>query len=121
MKPTKTPIKILLAAILALAAALPAQADRYRSDLYARMQRIEERIEHGLRSGELTHREVRHLDRERNEIHAIFRSFRSDHHLSHRERQILEVRLDRLSAEVAALNNNHRDRWDRARYDRNWH
>jgi septal ring factor EnvC (AmiA/AmiB activator) len=109
--------KTLLIAALILGGTLPAYADHHEG-LWERMHRIDQRIEQGVRSGELTRREVHRLDRERHEIRAMFREFRDDHHLSHKERRILEYKIDRLSEHVAALKHNDRERHDRDHYYR---
>jgi hypothetical protein len=112
MKPI---VKTLLIAALTLGGTLPAYADHHES-LWERMHRIDKRIERGVRSGELTRGEVRRLEHERREIRAMFREFRDDHHLSYKERRILEYKIDRLSEHVAALKHNDRERGDRDRY-----
>jgi len=89
--------------IVVLTAAAPAMAthggERDRG-LNERQHRLEQRIEQGWRSGELTPREYRRL---RDAVHGIDRTervFWSDGYLSPRERSALHARLDRLSREI---------------------
>jgi hypothetical protein len=95
--------KKLICALAMIAASAPAFADhgRHHDDgIDARQSRIEQRMEQGRRSGELTRNEYVRL---RNELRHIARdehAFRADGHLSHRERQNLNARLDAVAQAV---------------------
>lgn len=120
---TKT---LLGAAALGLLVTLPVQADwdrgRDRNSPWERIERQQSRIEQGVQSGALTHREARSLYRENREIRNLARDFRrNDGRLSHEERRILDSRLDQVSERIRYLNHNDRRRYDddrgRAGYD----
>jgi hypothetical protein len=95
--------KKLICALVMAAAAAPAFADfRGQNDgIDERQSRLEQRIEQGRRSGELTRNEYGRL---RNELRLIARdehAYRADGYLSQREWQYLNTRLDAVSREVA--------------------
>ena len=98
----KTMNRRLLAALVLAAATVPAFA-QYRPQWDAidqRQYRLEQRIEEGRRSGELTRHEYGRL---RNELALIARDeriYRSDGFVSPREWQALNARLDALSQQV---------------------
>jgi hypothetical protein len=80
-----------------------------------RQQRQEHRIEQGIAAGQITPREAHRLYRDQRDIRQLKRHYRSDGHLSKRERKILEKRLDRSSERIYRLKNNHRQ-VERSRY-----
>src|SRR3982751_3697737 len=90
-----------LAALFAAAAA-PAWANPGSPDagLGEREYRLEQRIEHGWRTGELTPPEYRRLRFELTGIERADRYYRSDGFLSQREVRELHARLDALSRQV---------------------
>ena len=94
--------KKLMCALAMIAATGPALADhRGHDDRFdERQQRLEQRIEHGRRTGELTRHEYGRL---RHELRLIARdehAFRADGRLSSRERRHLDARLDAVSRAV---------------------
>jgi hypothetical protein len=68
--------------------------------LSEREYRLEQRIEHGWRTGELTRPEYRRLRFELTDIERADRYYRSNGFLSPREVRELHVRLDALSRQV---------------------
>jgi hypothetical protein len=68
--------------------------------LSEREYRLEQRLEHGWRTGELTRPEYRRLRFELTEIERADRYYRSDGFLSAWEVRELHVRLDALSRQV---------------------
>lgn len=97
-------MKTLIVAIALSAASWPAfaQHDVRHSDIEARQQRLEQRIEQGWRSGELTRPEYRQLRRELRWLERDEQAFLVDGRLSPRERDHLHARLDELSRVVFA-------------------
>jgi hypothetical protein len=93
---------IAVALATLLAAATPAFANHDNADgtLNARQHRLEQRVEYGWRSGELTGREYRRLSQELREIDRAERIYRADGLLSPRERRDLRARLDDLSRDI---------------------
>jgi hypothetical protein len=85
-----------------LSAAAPAFANHGSPDagLNEREHRLEQRIEQGWRSGELSPREYRRLNHELRQIERAERYYRSDGVLSRREMGELHARLDDLSRAV---------------------
>ena len=110
--------KTLLATAVCLFTALPVYADHGhgQSRLLDRLDRQHERIEQGVKSGALTHKEVRVLKRKQRKIRHLARHFREDGNLSKKERRILRRKLDRASDHIWELKHNdvyryaHRDR-----------
>jgi hypothetical protein len=93
----------------ALAVAAPAAAQTWQS-INERQDRLEARIEAGLRSGDLTRREA---DRLRAEFYALARleaRYRASYGLSLAERRDLDMRFDRLSAQIRFERNDWQDR-----------
>ena len=91
---------IVYAGLIALfTAAAPAMANHGERDsgINERQQRLEQRIEQGWRTGQLTRPEVRRLQREMREIERAEHHFASDGRLTPRERSDLHARLDRVS------------------------
>jgi hypothetical protein len=93
----------VLAATAIAGAAVPAFAQGYRSGdwqpLSMRQARIEQRIDQGVRSGELTRREARGLRSEFGGLLRLEARYRS-HGLSYRERTDLQRRYDMLASRV---------------------
>lgn len=108
-------MKMLLAATAALGAltlAAPAAAQSYGgwTPINQRQAQLETRIDHGLRSGQLTRREASSLRVEFNELARLEARYRRDG-LSPRERADLDRRFDDLS---------HRIRYERRDDHRGW-
>ncbi len=97
-------MKKLIGASMAvlLFGAMPAIADHGQRDagVHERQHRIEQRIEQGVRTGELSPREFHRLQHELREIQRTEYYFRADGHFSGREREELHARLDHLSRDV---------------------
>jgi hypothetical protein len=95
-------IKTLLGAMVLMAATAPAMADRNVRDagIDAHQQQIEQRIQQGWRSGELTTDEYRVLQREVRLVKRDEQAMLRDGFLSPRERHYLHARLDDLSRDV---------------------
>lgn len=83
-------------------AALPAVAQAAQwSRIDQRQARIEQRIDQGVRSGQLTPREAQHMRRRMAELNRLEDHYlRSGHGLDRQERADLERRYDRLSVEL---------------------
>jgi hypothetical protein len=95
-------MKTWIAAIALLAATAPALAyqDVRDGSINDREYRLAQRMEQGLRSGELTRSEYRRLRYELRDIERNEQYFLSDGRLSPRERDQLHARLDNLSREI---------------------
>ena len=74
--------------------------------LQKRIKNQRYRIYEGIASGELTHREARHLRRQHRQVRKLRYCFLSDGHLTHRERRILNKRLNRNSDRIYAFKHN---------------
>lgn len=91
-------------------------ADRYRNDGYQenrfeqRLERQLQRIKHGVRSGELTHREAKRLRQQQRAIARLERKFSRDGMLDRHERRTLRRELDAASNRIHRLKNNDRVR-----------
>ena len=85
-----------------LFAAAPALDDHgaRESVIDHRQHQLERRITEGWQSGELSPREFRRLQHALHEINQAEHFYRSDGHLSRRERDTLHARLDQLTTEV---------------------
>lgn len=94
-------MKKLICALAMAAAAAPALAANRSDNIDERQYRIEQRIEQGRRSGELTRQEYGKLQQELRLIARDERAFRADGRLTAREWQHLDARLDALSQQVA--------------------
>lgn len=95
----------LLGAALAPMAAQAATVNGRRASQHAR-------IRQGVQSGQLTHREARHLRTRDRRIHRSERRDRMANggHLNYRERRHLNTRLNRASRTIYRLKHNHRVR-----------
>ncbi len=94
-------MKRVLTGSLALGLALTAAApggDAATSD--ERQERQQDRIEQGIKSGELTKREAARLERQEAKIAAEEKAFRSDGKLSVRERAKLQRDLNKTSRHI---------------------
>ncbi len=103
-------------AVLGLLTAMPVMADHSRTGFEVREDRQDARIEQGLRSGELTHGELRSLERDQAQLARLEWRLRSDGHLSRRERRLLQAEYDDLSWRIRALK--HNDRYRVAHHER---
>lgn len=90
----KWSISALTAALVAVALPAAAGGRAYDAGVIARQQRQQERIVHGLRSGDLTGREARWLESEQRWIRRKENLYRSDGVLSEAERRDLRRDLD---------------------------
>ena len=115
----KTLIGTALAVILCGAAPAMANHGPRDASVNQRQHLVEQRIEQGLRSGELTRREYRRLQHEAHEIARLEHAFRADGRLSERERGELHARLDRLGREV--YRENHDGERRHGSYNRDYH
>ena len=99
----KTLTKIMLIGASALtltAGAASAQPARDWMPINARQAELDHRIDTGVRSGQLTHREARHLRGEFRDIARLEARYRASDGLSGWERADLNRRFDRLSAQI---------------------
>ena len=82
-----------------LCGAMPAMANHGERDagINARQAQLEQRIERGFRTGDLTRHEVARLRNEMREIERVEHYFWSDGRLTPRERGELNARLDHVS------------------------
>lgn len=97
-----------LALLGAMALPVAASAQNWRNDdsrswseeFDVRLNRIDRRIDRGANNGELTRREVRQLETERDRLVYAARQARADGIVTYRERQALDDRTDRLERQV---------------------
>jgi hypothetical protein len=80
------------------------------SNVNKRQQHQAERIQKGVRSGELTRKEARGIANEHRDIKDLEREYRSDGTLSKRERADLNRRLDDSSVDIARQKHDAQDR-----------
>lgn len=118
--------KLLAMAVAAsaLAMAAPAAAQSWQS-INERQANLDARIDAGVRSGDLTRSEAARLRDEFEDLARLEARYRSSYGLSPAERRDLDMRFDRLSAQIRYERNDWQDRdrndWrDRDRYDRSW-
>ena len=98
------------AIIAACAVSLPAMAARGGDRVDARQDRQQQRIDRGVRSGDLTPREARRLDHGQDRIDRMQRHARADGHVDRNERH-------RIQREVAHQDRRiYRERHDRQRW-----
>lgn len=111
--------KLLAIAVAAgaLAMAAPASAQQWQS-INARQANLDQRIDMGVRNGSLTRAEAGRLRAEFNDLARLEARYRSSNGLSMSERRDLDMRFDRLSAQIRYERNDRQDRYDRD--DRNW-
>ncbi|APZ41768.1 hypothetical protein [Acidihalobacter ferrooxydans] len=103
-----------LFALLSLPA-MAGQRDHNGKHFLQRIDRQEHRIHQGVRTGDLTHREARRLNRNHHRITGKFRQFKRDRRLVAWERRRLENMLDRNSRLIARFRHN-----DQRRYTQHW-
>lgn len=108
----KRTAKTLLIAALVLLAATPALAGRghQQGRIVDRLENQENRIEQGIDSGELTRREARMLEQQRQRIRRMANELYDDRGLSQRDRHILNEELDRASERIYQLKHNDESR-----------
>ncbi len=95
----------------ALAVAAPASAQSWQS-INQRQANLDARIDAGVRSGDLTRNEAARLRGEFRELARLEARYRASYGLSNAERRDLDMRFDRLSAQIRFERND--------RQDRNW-
>jgi Ni/Co efflux regulator RcnB len=101
---------LALAALATVAAApLAAQAAPWQS-VNQRQANLEQRINQGIRSGQITRPEAARLRGEFKSISRLEASYRRSNGLSVRERADLDARFDRLSRQVMAQKHDRHDR-----------
>ena len=105
--------KTLLASSLCLLMAVPAHAGRYHDDgrLVDRMERQHQRIENGVESGALTHKETRKLTKQQHKTLGKAVKFREDDALTNKERRILNKRLVKTSNRIWKFKHNDKERY----------
>lgn len=91
--------------------AAPAAAQSWRS-INERQRNLDARIDAGIRSGDLTRNEAMRLRGEFRDLAQLEARYRSSNGLSMSERRDLDMRFDRLSAQIRFERND--------RNDRNW-
>lgn len=107
--------KLLAIAVAAgaLAAAAPASAQTWRS-INQRQANLDARIDAGVRSGDLTRAEAARLRDQFRDLARLEAHYRSSYGLSPAERRDLDMRFDRLSAQIRFERHDWQDR------DRGW-
>jgi len=95
-----TAMSALLVALLASVIALPAAAAERERGVNARQHFQQQRIQQGVRQGDLTRGEARGLQREARDIRREERAFRSDGRFTAAERREVHRDLDRLSRDI---------------------
>jgi len=93
---------------LALVAASASPAFAGHRDLDQRRETQEQRIHHGVDTGELTRREAKQLWKEQRKIGRLAKEFKSDGRLSWREARILDECYDASSRRIHDLKHNER-------------
>lgn len=97
----KTTISLLLASLILVAGQTYAEQGRQRHrDHQPRQHNQKERIQQGVRSGELTREEVQGLREDRQAIRQEAREYRSDGKLTKEERKDLHQDMNALSKEI---------------------
>jgi Skp family chaperone for outer membrane proteins len=113
--------------LLPLIAAISSPAiAHYEHDGYSkfdqRIERQQQRIKQGVRTGELTKKEIKKLRKQQRHIKKLNRQFEKDGHLSHYERKTLKRKLNLASKRIYRLKHNDRyRRYDRAKYSGKTH
>jgi hypothetical protein len=111
---TNTIKTALLMSILSLIWGTNALAgERYTERPQQRMDRQSQRIESGIRSGEITGSEFRHLHKDQRRIGRAYNRGRSDGHLSRQERHRIDKMQDRASRHIYRSKHNHANRYER--------
>ena len=119
---TNTIKTALLMSILSLVWSTNALAgERYTDRPQHRMDRQSQRVERGVRNGEITGKEFRHLNKDQRRISRAYNRGRSDGHLSRQERHYIDKMQDRASRHIYRSKHHHANRYDRhpsRRHDR---
>ena len=107
----KNPNTLCMAPLLVLLT-LPAMAHQGKNpaDFEKRLERQENRIEHGIRKGELTRHEAGKLRKRQRKVERMFERFDKDGRLNRKERQKLQAALDRNGRTIKRLKHNDRRR-----------
>ena len=92
-------ILMTMAALSALSVGVPAAAQYARSDIQARVQQLELRLQAGVRSGAISRREARPLDEQIRQI-SDYARYNGRDGLNGRERQYLQQRMANLSQHI---------------------
>jgi hypothetical protein len=111
-KETMKKLLAMAVAASALAVAAPAAAQSWQS-INERQARLDARIDAGVRNGSLTRSEAARLRAEFRDLTRLERRYRASYGLSFAERRDLDMRFDRLSAQIRYERRDNDDRYDR--------
>ena len=111
----KTWTQALMMSVVAVAMALPAQAQPGRGDFYNRLERQQAKVERGIDSGELTRREAGELRDEHREARRLAERLRADGYSPRERDRILSRKLDRTGRLLERYLNNDEYRGGRGR------
>jgi hypothetical protein len=100
-----------------MAMTAPASAQRWQS-INDRQDRLDQRIDMGVRNGSLTRMEAQRLRSQFNRIAWLENRYRRDGMLSWSERRDLDRRFDNLSRQIRYERHDGQDRWNRDSYYR---
>ncbi|HOP40395.1 MAG TPA: hypothetical protein PLI53_05080 [Geobacteraceae bacterium] len=101
---------IMAAVIVVMSAGIASAGSINDPGVNKRQWRQEQRIEHGIASGQLTRGEARALDREQMRIRHMEARMKSDGHLTARERLRLHHRLNIANRDIWRMKHNGRHR-----------
>ena len=107
----RTMVGIGLASTAMMTLPAPASAQPWQS-INDRQNRLEHRIDMGVRNGSLTRMEAQRLRAQFNRIAWLENRYRRDGGLSWSERRDLDRRFDMLSRQIRFERNDGQDRWD---------
>ncbi|MBI4189984.1 MAG: hypothetical protein HY525_05540 [Betaproteobacteria bacterium] len=107
----------IIAVLIAAAFPVASYAGTRDPGVNHRQHNQQQRIQQGVRSGELTRGEARHLGREARDIRREERIYKSDGNLSRWERADLRRDLNGLSRDIYREKHDRQQRFDRGRYD----
>jgi hypothetical protein len=93
-------MKVLIAAVLAAAFALPAIAQTQTPVINQTERNQSQRIDQGVRSGKLTPQEGNNLQRQQDSIRAEKRALKSKGYLTQQDRQHLRMRQERANQRI---------------------
>ena len=113
MKTLKTLIAIPLLGLLAMPVLAGHGHERADNRFERRLDRQADRIEQGIRSGELTRWEARKLYRDNKRITRMERRFSRDGHIDRKESRKLRAALERASQKIYRLKHNDHSRGPR--------
>ncbi|MFL6550232.1 MAG: hypothetical protein ACJ8OJ_16180 [Povalibacter sp.] len=107
--------KMILAAVAAMIVTSTAMADAPARGIHdprvnARQHHQRERIQQGVRSGELTRRETRHVAEEQRDIRQLERAYKSDGTLTNAERRDLHHEQNQASRDIYRQKHDAQDR-----------